>query len=205
MFHSGQHSSGDINKRHREISINVPFTPPLSLVNNLSGSIINELYFRKNKQKKDTLIHYKPFFFPLDVIKSWNRAYGPKGFIQYQFLLPDNSSLEGINKILDNIIESDQKPFLGVIKKFGKIKPNGLMSFPREGTTLALDFKNNKKTHLLLNRLDEIVIDYEGSLYPAKDSRMSQKIFESSFPNLNEFTKFIDPNFSSSFWRRLRD
>ena len=87
---------------------------------------------------------------------------------------------------------------------YPKIKSIGYMSFPREGLTLALDFRiKDNETFKFLNRLDNIVIDNNGSLYPAKDTRMSSDTFTKSFDNLEFFSKFVDPKFSSSFWRRV--
>ena len=78
------------------------------------------------------------------------------------------------------------------------------MSFPRKGITMALDFQNKgKETLKFLDRLDSIVMEYEGALYPAKDARMSKEVFNKSFPYVNEFVKYIDPKFSSSFWERV--
>ena len=79
-----------------------------------------------------------------------------------------------------------------------------MLSFPRAGTTLALDFPNCGDDLLeLLNELDKLVVAAEGAIYPAKDARMSGNSFRTSFPNWTEFSRFIDPNFSSSFWRRV--
>lgn len=204
VFHSGNHLENNIEKKHRNLSVAVPFTPPISLVNNFTSSIINEAYYRINKEEKDKIQHYKPFFFPLDGIKSWNRVYGTKGFFQYQFVVPPGESKKALSKVFDAIRLSNQKPFLGVLKTFGSMPPKGLMSFPREGTTLAIDFPNKgKKTINLFDQLDEIVISHKGSIYPAKDSRMSKNVFESSFENKNNFKNYIDEKISSSFWKRV--
>lgn len=207
VFHSGNHSKDMVSKKNKkDISVPVPLTPPFSLVNNLTMKIINETYYKINKTQNFKPQHYKTFFFPLDIIGSWGRAYGSKGFFQYQFVLPSESGINGINKILKEIKNYGQVPALGVLKTFGDIESVGMMSFPRKGFTMALDFQNKgPKTLNFLNRLDKIVMEYGGALYPAKDSRMSKDIFEKSFPNLNEFLNFIDPKFSSSFWRRVNN
>ena len=207
VFHSGNHSENNPTKKNKkDISVPVPFTPPFSLVNNLTMKIINETYYKINKTENFKLQHYKTFFFPLDMIGSWGKAYGSKGFFQYQFVIPSESGINGINKILNEIKNHGQVPALGVLKTFGNIESVGMMSFPREGLTMALDFQNKGvKTLNFLDRLDKIVMEYGGALYPAKDSRMSKNVFENSFPNLNEFSNFIDPKFSSSFWRRVNN
>ena len=79
-----------------------------------------------------------------------------------------------------------------------------MMSFPREGVTFAIDFPNRGTSTLkLLDILDAIVLEHGGSIYPAKDARMSSETFTKSFPNISTFSKYVDPNFSSSFWRRV--
>ena len=94
--------------------------------------------------------------------------------------------------------------FLAVLKNFGDIKSPGMLSFPRFGTTLALDFPNQgEKTLNLLNSLDRIVMSAGGAIYPAKDARMSGTMFKKSFEKWNDFAPYIDPNFSSSFLRRV--
>jgi len=79
-----------------------------------------------------------------------------------------------------------------------------MLSFPRPGVTLALDFAfRGQKTLKLLDELDQIVFENGGALYPAKDARMSAESFRASYPNWREFAEYIDPKFSSSFWRRV--
>ena len=131
VLHTGKHLNKSYNKKLRNLQIKVPITPPISLINNLSASLINEVYFRINKEKNDNIQHYNPFFFPLDGIKSWNKVYGPKGFFQYQFVVPSNKSLETLNLVFEEIKKAKQKPFLGVIKTFGSLESKGLLSFPR--------------------------------------------------------------------------
>jgi len=205
IIHAGNHSEENATtKKKRNIKINFPFTPPFSFINNLTMKFINEIYFRINKNNKHKEQDYKNFFFPLDSIVSWNKAYGLRGFFQYQFVVPVDSGKESIKKVLKKIKQHGQIPALGVLKNFGSIPPNGILSFPREGVTLALDFPNKgKKTLDLLNELDEIIVHYGGAVYPAKDARMSKAVFYSSFPKIYEFINYIDKNFSSSFWRRV--
>ena len=205
IFHSGNHAKKQLgNENRKEFSIPLPFTPPVSVVNNFSKKIINQTYYSLNKKKGEKYQHYRSFFFPLDLIKKWGKAYGPKGFFQYQFVIPLDTGVEGIKEILKEISIYGRIPALGVLKTFGNIESLGMMSFPRKGITMALDFENKgNKTLDFFNRLDNIVLEHGGALYPGKDSRMSKKMFNNSFSNINEFKKYIDPNFSSSFWRRV--
>jgi len=184
----------------------VPFVFPPGCLNRLSVGAFNQLYFHKLLAKrKQSRMDYDPFFYPLDAIHHWNRLYGPHGFIQYQCVLVDHA-LDAMKELLDRIARSGQPSPLNVLKEFGAVPSPGMLSFPRKGLTLALDFPNRgRKTFDLCNQLDEVVKRAGGALYPAKDSRMSKDMFESSFPKLNEFKKHVDPQFSSSFWRRVQD
>ena len=130
--------------------------------------------------------------------------YGPKGFYQYQMVVPRTSGYEAVKLMIDEISKSDEGSFLAVLKTFGQKASCGLMSFPMHGVTLALDFPNKgKKTLDLFEKLDCIVRDAGGRIYPAKDARMPIDLFEMGYPNLQEFMKFRDPGISSAFSRRL--
>lgn len=185
-------------------NLNVPVEFPFSLVNPMSLWGFNQLYFLKNKAEKQYYSHYRPYFYPLDSIQNWNRIYGHKGFYQYQCVLPPETERDGIQEILNQIQKTGQGSFLAVLKSFGNIPSLGMLSFPRQGTTLALDFPNKGQTTLdLLSRLDNIVLACKGALYPAKDARMSKQLFESGYTQLEQFVPHIDEKFSSHFWQRL--
>lgn len=194
--------SYDINK-----SIGVPFTSPLSLVNKLSLYGFNQMYYKMQTLKKRKFkVHYEKFFYPLDGILNWNRIYGPKGFFQYQCVVPFENGFEAIKEIQKTIAKSGQGSFLGVLKTFGDIKSLGYFSFPRPGFTYALDFPNQgAKTLELFASLDEIVRSAKGRLYLAKDARQPRALFEEGYglDNINEFLKYRDPKFSSDLSRRL--
>lgn len=109
-----------------------------------------------------------------------------------------------MQEILERISRSGEGSFLTVLKKFGDKRSPGLLSFPRPGLTLAQDFANNgPRTLRLFNELDQIVIQSGGVVYPAKDARMSPEAFQKYFPQWQTFGQYIDPKFSSSFWRRV--
>jgi hypothetical protein len=94
--------------------------------------------------------------------------------------------------------------FFVVLKQFGSAPPAGMLSFPRPGLTITLDFAmRGERTLGLLRSLDEVVQKSAGALYPAKDARMSSALFETSFPNWRDFVPYKDPKMSSSFWRRV--
>jgi hypothetical protein len=105
---------------------------------------------------------------------------------------------------LKTISSSGEGTFLAVLKNFGQVESPGMLSFPRPGVTLALDFANRgERTLRLLDELDGIVMGSGGAVYPAKDARMSPAMFRASFPGWREFDAYRDPKFSSSFWRRV--
>lgn len=185
----------------------IPFTPPMSLVNGLSLKAFNWLYYHRQRTKlRRALLHYDPVFYPLDGIRQWNRMYGPRGFLQHQCVIPPAEARGGIEELLREIAASGQGSFLAVLKLFGDKPSPGMLSFPRPGATLALDFPNaGEKTFRLLERLDAVVAATGGAVYPAKDARMSGKHFRRFFPAWERFQAYIDPRFSSSFWRRVME
>lgn len=182
-----------------------PIESPIPLVNAWSLRVFNSLYYRRQTAAiHRAIIHYEPFFYPLDGILHWNRMYGRQGFLQYQCVIPSNSAKESIRALLETIAAAKSGSFLAVLKVFGDQRSPGLLSFPRPGATLALDFPNRgQRTLDLLDNLDKIVASASGAVYPAKDARMSGNHFRQYFPRWEEFQRYIDPRFSSSFWRRV--
>lgn len=183
----------------------VPFTPPISAINAISLRVFNALYLhfgRKNAGQKR--VDYQRFHHPLDSVQGWNRLYGPKGFYQYQCVIPNAARLEATKDLLRTIRRAGQGSFLVVLKTFGARPPVGMLSFVQEGVTLALDFPNRGNvTRKLLDDLDQIVLQAGGRLYPAKDARMSAAMFRSGYPNLDAFLPFRDPGLASNMSRRL--
>lgn len=199
--HSDQQQPG---KHHHEKFHSMPVTPPISLVNNLSLRIFNQLYYHWPRKTGTYISHYTPYFYPLDSIKHWNRMYGPEGFYQYQCVIPPEHATHAIKQLLRCISNSGQGSFLAVLKSFGTQPAAGMLSFTRPGTTLALDFPNRGHvTQNLFKQLDQIVFETGGALYPAKDARMPTTLFRSSFPQWQKFSEYTDPCFSSDFWRRM--
>jgi FAD/FMN-containing dehydrogenase len=208
LFVRGNHAPmGTELKKTAKKEINFPFTPPFSIVNSATLKAFNFAYYHKQFQKKKQKIqHYQTFFYPLDGVLEWNRLYGPSGFYQYQCIIPFQYSKDAINALLIEIAQSGMGSFLAVLKICGKIQSPGMLSFPRHGVTLALDFPNRGETILkLFSKLDRIVNSSGGRLYPAKDARMPGDLFRLGYPRWHEFSHYIDPHFSSSFWRRMMD
>jgi FAD/FMN-containing dehydrogenase len=183
----------------------MPIVPPVSLVNRLSLRPFNIAYYNlKRLQAGRNITHYESFFYPLDNLLEWNRMYGPKGFFQYQSVVPREAGQNAVQAMLKEIARSGDGSFLAVLKTFGNRQALGMMSFPQPGVTLALDFPNNgERTQKLFARLDAIVAEAGGRIYMAKDARMPRDLFEKGYPRLNEFLKYRDPGISSELSRRL--
>lgn len=204
LFMRARPADGRTGKPSRERSRRMPITPPVSLVNRLSLKPFNALYYRLGRRRTGLqVVHCEPYLYPLDSVLEWNRLYGPRGFYQYQSVVPRAAALEATRDMLDAIARSGEGSFLAVLKTFGDRPPAGLLSFPREGVTLALDFRHSRGLPQLFTRLDDIVRTAGGRLYPAKDARMPRALYEATFPNLPAFARHRDPGMSSGMSRRL--
>lgn len=185
--------------------LTIPFVPPISLMNKLTLQPFNTAYFNlKKRQASISTAHYESFSYPLDNLLEWNRMYGPKGFYQYQCVVPRSIGHDAVQAMLKEISRSGEGSFLAVLKTFGNRQALGMMSFPQPGVTLALDFPNQgERTLKLFERLDAIVREAGGRLYIAKDARMPRDLFEAGYPRLAEFLKYRDPGITSALSRRL--
>ena len=183
----------------------MPLVSPVSLVNRLSLRPFNMAYYHLKKWRAGRAItHYEAFFYPLDNLLEWNRMYGPRGFFQYQSVVPRAVGRDAIQAMLHEIARSGDGSFLAVLKTFGNRQPVGMLSFAQPGVTLALDFPNHgARTHRLFERLDAIVREAQGRIYLAKDARMPRELFEAGYPRLPEFLPYRDPGISSGLSRRL--
>ncbi len=175
------------------------------LLHPLTVRAFNEALFHKGVITAGrTRQPYAPVLHPLDSIEGWNAFYGRRGFFQHQCVIPKASGREPIREMLEVIAADGHASFLAVLKGFGGLASPGLLSFPREGLTLALDFANRgAETLALLERLDAIVMAAGGRLYPAKDARMSPQTFARGYPNLDRFRGLTDPACVSDFSRRM--
>lgn len=187
----------------------LPFNFPSWILNPLSISLFNKLYFyRESRRKSPFLTDYDSYFYPLDSIGQWNRMYGKRGFVQYQCVIPEASALVGMIALLKELSASRRSSFLAVLKRFGA-EGKAPLSFPMPGYTLALDLPiRDKGLFSLLDKLDHIVLQHGGRVYLAKDARISAESFRSMYPRFETWLKLknkIDPSnrFSSSLARRL--
>ena len=186
-------------------AVTFPVNLPRWVLNSYSIRAFNAAYFNRHRlvNGKTVLQHYQAFFYPLDAINQWNRIYGSSGFHQYQFVVPSDA-IAVMEKVLTRIVQSGMGSFLAVLKEFGSVRSPGWLSFPREGYCLALDFANRgDRTRRLIEELDILVLEAGGAVYPAKDRLMSKTTFQRSFPAHKQFAQWIDPGFSSDFWKRV--
>ena len=205
LFLRGDHASrSPASSEARDARLKVPIDLPSGLINRTTLALFNACYYRSQiRTKLRKTVPYEQFFFPLDRIGEWNRLYGQSGFFQYQCVVPDDLG-RTVAELLTQVARSSETPALAVLKRFGSIRSPGLLSFPRPGITLAMDFANRGPSTLaLLEQLDRLVVDAGGAVYPAKDARMSAASFRRFFPGWEAFAAHVDPKFSSSFWRRV--
>ena len=207
IFFRGNHAQADTTPP-RPTTHNpqpLPLSPLSAFLQPLTMRAFNTTYFHLAQRKqKPHVVDYDPFFYPLDAIANWNTMYGRSGFLQYQCVVPRAAGVAPVEEIVGRITRSQLGSFLTVIKTFGALPSPGMMSFPREGITLTFDFPaKHRRVFPLLDDLDALVAESGGSVYPAKDARMSAASFERFFPRWRDFAKHVDPRFSSSFWRRV--
>ena len=206
IFQRGNWSAdGGLDVHDDRKSLSMPMDAPGFALNGLTVRLFNAAYYRLQKYgPARQRLHYAPFFYPLDSILEWNRLYGPRGFYQYQCVVAHGEAPQAMEDLLKRIAASGAGSFLAVLKTLGSKPSPGMLSFPREGVTLALDFPNKGAPTLkLLGELDAVVRAANGRLYPAKDGRMPAAMFRAGYPRLDAFMQQVDPAFGSDFWRRV--
>ena len=166
----------------------IPYYFPSITLNSFSIQMFNTLFYNKHKTKNISCINYNSFFYPLDKIKRWNLIYGKKGFLQYQFVVPEKNGRESIIQILKILSNYKTGSFLSVLKKFGPSNSNYL-SFPMSGYTLTLDIPIRKSIFNVLQKIDEIVLKYNGRIYLSKDAYQTDTFFKKTYPYLDKFIK----------------
>lgn len=164
----------------------MPPIVPSQALNQLTAKAFNTAWFFKSpKAREGELNSIGAFFHPLDAVQEWNRAYGPRGFLQWQFVIPDDAT-GLLESIVRELVDAKCLSFLTILKRFGDSNP-GLLSFPMKGWTLTVDVGSDPRFAPLLNRLDEQIVDAGGRLYLAKDSRMNSALLERMYPRLGTF------------------
>jgi FAD/FMN-containing dehydrogenase len=185
--------------------LSVPFTPPVPLVSRLTMRVFNSFYrWRALSGPQERKMPWASFFYPLDAVAHWPRAYGPRGLRQHQSVLPRMKAESAVARLLEAARAAGHASFLTVLKSFGQMPGAGLLSFARPGVTLTLDFAyRGAATDELLDRLDAITLAAGGAVNPYKDARMSAETFRASFPNWRDVLPFLDPLAESRFSRRV--
>lgn len=192
---------------HASQRLHAPAWVPDHLMNHWTVKAFNELWFRKApRTRRGELTHLAGFFHPLDGVAGWNRFYGRSGLVQYQFVVPTGAE-EALTEAVRTIADAGHASFLAVLKRFGPGNP-GLLSFPQEGWTLALDLPAEPGLAPLLDRLDALVLAAGGRIYLAKDARARPETLRRMYPRLEEFREVrrrVDPDrvFDSDLARRL--
>ncbi len=192
----------------RKLQLMMPVNAPSFALNYWTISTFNQLYYSMYKDS-NKIVDVTSYFHPLDAIDDWNKLYGKKGFVQYQAVFPKvNNPKEGIRKMIERLSSEKRSSFLAVLKSSGPAN-EGMLSFPMEGYTLALDIPiKDDGLFVMLKDLDELVLSYGGRVYLAKDSTISPETFRAMYPRWEEFMKVkneVDPEgrFSSSMARRI--
>lgn len=184
----------------------VPIDFPDFALSGFNVKLFNQFYYAMQRPG-DTLVGLDPYFYPLDALTDWNRIYGRQGFVQYQCVLPLATSEEGLRHLLAAISAAGAGSFLAVLKRMGPAS-FGLLSFPMEGYTLALDFPATPANLALLETLDTITADHGGRIYLTKDARMPSQMVTQGYPRLPAFRELrarygLDQRFSSLLSQRL--
>ena len=206
VFMQGDHSKVPAElKPSPEPKLVFPFDAPGFALNHTTVSLFNTAFFHKQLKPRVTALQdYEPFFYPLDKVLHWNRMYGKNGLLQFQYAIPWEYGREGTIAILQEVAKSGLASFLAVLKVFGDVPSPGMMSFPRAGITLALDFPiKADKSFPLFERLADMTREFGGRLYPAKDAAMTASQFQDFYPQWEQFARYRDPMLTSSFWERV--
>ncbi len=175
--------------------VTVPFELPSLTLNPITARIVNAT-IKTVLAQAGSIAHYEKFFYPLDAVGHWNRGYGPRGFTQYQFVIPLVDGRRVMRQILQAIVSSGSLPFLNILKRMGKAS-GGHLSFPFEGYTFAIDFPIRSDTARLTSRLDAMVEEAGGRIYLGKDAFLDAETFRVMYPRLDEWLAIkrrYDPN-----------
>ena len=187
--------------------VSVPPGVPAHLLNPVTVAAFNEVWFRRAPRRRVGEVQaLSSFFHPLDGVQRWNRLYGPPGFVQYQFVVPDDA-VPTLRSVVEKLAARRAPAFLAVLKRFGAEGP-GMLSFPRPGWTLAVDLPADPGMADLLDRFDDDVVSAGGRVYLAKDGRLRPRHLPAMYPRLDRWRQVrheLDPrhHLTSDLDRRL--
>ncbi len=177
--------------------IEFPIDLPSGLIAPWSTRIFNAGYFALQRRAGARLVSPRAFFHPLDVVGHWNRAYGRRGFVQYQCVVPIESDPGIVRRLFEILVRMAGASIVTVVKDFGA-EGCGLLSFPRPGITLALDLPmRGAETQALVDRLNDEVAAAGGRIYLAKDALTRREHFvamENRLAGWNEVRRKWDPD-----------
>ncbi|TPL95425.1 FAD-binding oxidoreductase [Mesorhizobium sp. B2-3-12] len=205
LLFTGNHAEhGSHAAARASAKFSVPLQPAFNVLNRPFLTAFNAAYrWKKGRATGPRQVEYQGFFFPLDGVRDWNRLYGPKGLFQHQSVVPEEAARTIVPALLAAARRARQGSFLTVLKRFGSTRSPALLSFPRPGYTLTLDFPNRgAATIALLGELDRMTIAAGGAVNPYKDARMAAATFTASFPDWPRLEALRDPAFISDFWAR---
>jgi FAD/FMN-containing dehydrogenase len=195
---------GPLDVHRQGAAARIPFDAPAWLLSSPIVGAFNAVYMHRPGAVARHRMHYDQFLYPLDGIRDWNRLYGRRGFYQHQSVIPMAEAAKALRRLLETTASHGQASFLVVLKLFGARPSPGILSFPIEGATLALDLPNRgERTRHLLGLMGDIVLEANGRIYAAKDAVMSQTIFQAGYPRWREVDEQRDPAILSDFWRRV--
>lgn len=165
----------------------LPFDLPSWLLGRFSVAAFNEAYFRSHvARRREGIVHWESFFYPLDIVDEWNRMYGKRGFTQYQCVVPEKQRPGAARRVLEILTRAGGASFLCVIKDCGP-EGKGMLSFPMEGVSIALDIPVRDSTQALVDQLNEQVIREGGRIYLTKDGFTRPEHFRAMEPRLPAF------------------
>ena len=184
----GEHATdGDLTAGPRDLVAPLPVDLPQVMLNRQTVKVFNAAYYRQIRgNEAHRIVPIEPYFYPLDKVGEWNRAYGKRGFVQHQSVIPFAGGPEVLREMVGRIADSGLASPLAVLKTMGEAN-DSMLGFPAPGYTLAVDLQVTRQAFELCDRLDRLVTDVGGRLYLTKDSRMSPETFRAGYPRLSEF------------------
>ena len=191
---------------HAKPLFDLPDVFPNGLANKLTFGLLGTAWYAKSGNYSGKIQSLTGFYHPLDMFGEWNRAYGPAGFLQYQFVVPP-AAVDEFKRLIADIQKSGHYSFLNVFKLFGEGNKAPL-SYPMAGWNVCVDFPIKAGLHEFLYGLDARILEFGGRLYTAKDSRTTAETFHAMYPELDGWIatrRRIDPHgvFASDLARRL--
>ena len=194
---------------HQSVRARIPAGVPGVLGGWSVGHLINACIYRRHMRANsaERAVPVAAYFYPLDAVENWNRLYGPRGFLEYQVIVPEAAAAPLIRSILDALAAASIPSFFTSMKRMGSGNQAPL-SFPMQGIVFSIDVPVQVKIFALLDSFDDKVAAAGGRVYLAKDARCRPEVIAAFYPRLREWRDVVarqDPNgrLSSGLSRRL--